>query len=79
MNSRIGKLFEIIQLFVDNFSTEPETANLFKLLSLDISPCLQGEGVSDAKVMFFGEIAKCFPNKSLIYSNTSPIGGLPFR
>ena len=41
MNIKVGKLFEIIQLFVDNLSTEPETANLFKLLSLDLSPCLQ--------------------------------------
>ena len=41
MNVRVGKLFEIIQLFIDNESKEDETANLFKLLSLDISPCLQ--------------------------------------
>ena len=41
MNIKVGKLFEIIQLFVDNLSTETETANLFKLLSLDLSPCLQ--------------------------------------
>ena len=41
MNAKVGKLFETIQLFVDNLSTEPETANLFKLLSLDLSPCLQ--------------------------------------
>ena len=41
MNIKVEKLFEIIQLFVDNLSTESETANLFKLLSLDLSPCLQ--------------------------------------
>ena len=41
MNTKVKKLFEIIQLFVDNLSTEPETVNLFKLLSLDLSPCLQ--------------------------------------
>ena len=41
MNSKVGKLFETIQLYVNNLSNESDTINLFKLLSLDLSPCLQ--------------------------------------
>ena len=52
MDKKVGKLFEIIQLFVDNLSTEPETANLFKLLSLDLSPCLQKKIITVYKNFF---------------------------
>ena len=41
MNTKVGKLFETIQLFVNKLSDEHDTVNLFKLLSLDLSPCLQ--------------------------------------
>ena len=41
MNTKIGKLFDTIQLYVNKLSGEPDTINLFKLLSLDLSPCLQ--------------------------------------
>jgi len=41
MNCRVGKLFEIIQLYLEKLCNEEETVNLFKLLSLDLSPCLQ--------------------------------------
>ena len=41
MNTKVGKLFETIQLYVNKLSNEPDTINLFKLLSLDLSPCLQ--------------------------------------
>ena len=41
MNIKVGKLFETIQLYVNNLSNESDTINLFKLLSLDLSPCLQ--------------------------------------
>ena len=52
MNVKVGKLFEIIQLFVDNLSHEKETANLFKLLSLDISPCLQKKVIATYQKYF---------------------------
>ena len=52
MNIKVGKLFEIIQLFVDNLSNENETANLFKLLSLDISPCLQKKVITTYQKYF---------------------------
>ena len=41
MNTKIFKVFNIIQLYIEKFSQEEETNNLFKLLSLDLSPCLQ--------------------------------------
>ena len=40
INSRIGKLFEIIQLYIDKVEPEKEQFNLYKILSLDLSPCL---------------------------------------
>ena len=41
MNDQIGKLFQIIQIYIDKFESNEEEVNLFKLLSLDLSPCLQ--------------------------------------
>ena len=41
MNTKIEKVFNIIQLYIEKFYQEEETNNLFKLLSLDLSPCLQ--------------------------------------
>ena len=41
MNSRIGKLCEIIQLYIDKKEPEKDEINLYKILSLDISPCLK--------------------------------------
>ena len=41
MNFKIDKLFDIIQLYIKQFYKEREIVNLYKLLSLDLSPCLQ--------------------------------------
>ena len=41
MNSRVHKLFSIIQLYIEKLSDGEEAVNLYKLLSLDLSPCLQ--------------------------------------
>ena len=52
MNTKVGKLFETIQLFVNNLSNESDTANLFKLLSLDLSPCLQKKIIKTYQYFF---------------------------
>ena len=41
MNTKVNKLFETIQLYLDKFPDDEDNINLFKLLSLDLSPCLQ--------------------------------------
>ena len=41
MNEKVSKLFEIIQLFINFSEQNQENLNLFRLLSLDLSPCLQ--------------------------------------
>ena len=41
MNDKVGKLFDIIQIYVNKLYPDNESVNLYKLLSLDISPCLQ--------------------------------------
>ena len=41
MNKKTEKLFEIIQLYIKKFNTRNVTVNLYKLLLLDLSPCLQ--------------------------------------
>ena len=41
MNEKIDKLFDIIILYFNKFYKEKEIVNLYKLLSLDLSPCLQ--------------------------------------
>ena len=41
MNDKVGKLFDIIQIYVDKLYPDVDDVNLYRLLSLDISPCLQ--------------------------------------
>ena len=41
MNYKVGKLFEIIQLYIDEVNEQNQVEDIFKLLSLDLSPCLQ--------------------------------------
>jgi len=41
MHEIIDDLFKILQIYVDKFCYEKQTINLFQLLSLDLSPCLQ--------------------------------------
>ena len=41
MNIKTKKLFEIIKLYIFKFGEEEETTNLYKLLLLDLSPCLK--------------------------------------
>ena len=41
MDIRLNELFKIIQIYIDKFCEEEQTMNLFQLLSLDLSPCLQ--------------------------------------
>ena len=38
---KVGKLFDIIQLYIDNITEDNQVEDIFKLLSLDLSPCLQ--------------------------------------
>ena len=47
LNAKTGKLFEIIQLYLDKLSHEDEDdINLFKLICLDFSPCIQKKIIS---------------------------------
>ena len=41
MNTKVNKLFETIQLYLEKFPDEEDNVNLFKLLCLDLSSCLQ--------------------------------------
>ena len=41
LNLRIDKLFNIIQFYIDNSKEDKIFKDIFKLLSLDLSPCLQ--------------------------------------
>ena len=41
MNFKVGKLFDIIQLYIDSDKGENQVEDIFKLLALDLSPCLQ--------------------------------------
>ena len=41
MNIKTEKLFEIIQLYINKIENDDDTVNLYKLLLLDLSPCLQ--------------------------------------
>ena len=43
MKEKIGKLFDIIQLYIDKLNSNEEEVNLFELLALDLSPCLQSK------------------------------------
>ena len=41
MDEKLGKLFNIIQLYLDKLGNDEKDVNLFKLLLLDLSPCIQ--------------------------------------
>ena len=41
MNEKVDKLFDTIQIYINKLDPEKETINLYKFLTLDISPCLQ--------------------------------------
>ena len=41
MNSKLHNLFGIIQIYLEKISNDEETSNLYKLLAMDLSPCLQ--------------------------------------
>ncbi len=41
MNSKLHNLFSIIQIYLEKISNDEETSNLYKLLAMDLSPCLQ--------------------------------------
>ena len=43
MGKKIDKLFDTIQIYINKLDSDKETINLYKLLSLDISPCLQSK------------------------------------
>ena len=43
MNVRLKDLFNIIQIYINKFCDKEESINLFKLLALDLSSCLQGK------------------------------------
>ena len=55
MKTKINKLFETIQLYMDNIPNDPDNINLFKLLSLDLSPCLQTKIIQVYKHYFLNE------------------------
>ena len=64
MNTKVNKLFETIELYLDKFPDEEDNVNLFKLLSLDLSPCLQIKIIQTYK-KFFEHKRKNATNKSL--------------
>ena len=41
MNSRLGKLLDIIQIYIDKVDQEKDKINLYTILALDLSPCLK--------------------------------------
>ena len=62
MNTKVNKLFETIQLYLDKFPDDEDNINLFKLLSLDLSPCLQIK-IIKAYINFFAQKNKYGKNK----------------
>ena len=63
MNVRLNELFKIIQIYIDKLGDEEQTINLFQLLSLDLSPCLQKK-IIGVYINFF-ESEKIELNKKL--------------
>ena len=52
LKTNVNKLFEIIELYMDKFTNDPDNINLFKLLCLDLSPCLQTKIIQVFKYYF---------------------------
>ena len=41
LNARVGKLYDIIQIYIDKADVEKQEINLYKILCLDLSSCLK--------------------------------------
>ena len=41
LNLRIGKLYDIIQLFIEKTELKKDELNLYNILSMDLSSCLK--------------------------------------
>ena len=54
MIERTQDLFHIIQIYINKYSNEEESKYLFKLLSFDISPCLQ-QRIIEVYLNFFSD------------------------
>ena len=52
MKTKINKLIETIKLYMDKMPNDPDNIILFKLLSLDLSPCLQTNIIQVYKYYF---------------------------
>ena len=52
MGKKVDKLFDTIQIYINRLPTDKEDINLYKLLTLDISPCLQNK-IIDAYINHF--------------------------
>ena len=53
MDVRLDELFKIIQIYIDKLCDDEQTVNLFQLLSLDLSPCLQKK-IVEIYINYFG-------------------------
>ena len=53
MDERLDDLFKIIQIYIDKLCDDEKTVNLFQLLSLDLSPCLQKK-IIEIYINYFG-------------------------
>ena len=60
MNIKTEKLFETIQLYINKSEDKDDTVNLYKLLLLDLSPCLQ---IKTIQVFINYFICKNIPNE----------------
>lgn len=73
MGQKVDKLFDTIQIYINRLPNDKEDINLYKLLTLDISPCLQNK-IIDAYINHFNsdniKLEKKFSTlKNLIENN----------
>ena len=65
MSDKVDKLFDTIQIYIDKLETD-ETINLYKLLSLDLSPCLQKKIIQVYVVHFESQNVSSTKKKSTL-------------
>ena len=68
MNFKVEKLFDIIELYIKQFYKEKEIVNLYKLLSLDLSPCLQKK-ILQVYINFFSNKNMNIKDKAITLEN----------
>ena len=66
INTKVDKLFGIIQIYIEKIADEEEIADFYKLLLMDLSPCLKIKIIESFQQYFFKEHIPIHDRKKIL-------------